>query len=123
MLSPNHFTRGAAVALSLGAIAVPAASARPARFEPVQAQARHATVAATPPARYARQDKQLVSLAPANNASAAAPAAISGSGFDWGDAGIGAAGGLAISIVAVGGAVGLSHRRTRKAGTPAAVVG
>jgi hypothetical protein len=40
-------------------------------------------------------------------------------GFDWGDAGIGAAAGLAISLVAVGGVLVVSRRRT----PPAAPVG
>jgi hypothetical protein len=37
------------------------------------------------------------------------------SGFDWGDAGIGAAGGLALSMVGLGGALAVSQRRTRRA--------
>jgi hypothetical protein len=36
-------------------------------------------------------------------------------GFDWGDAGIGAAGGLALSMVGLGGALAVSQRRTRHA--------
>jgi hypothetical protein len=32
-------------------------------------------------------------------------------GFDWGDAGIGAAAGLAVSLVAAGGALAVSRRR------------
>jgi hypothetical protein len=36
------------------------------------------------------------------------------SGFDWGDAGIGAAGGLAISIVGLGGGLAASQRRARR---------
>jgi hypothetical protein len=39
------------------------------------------------------------------------------SGFDWGDAGIGAAGGLALSMVGVGGALALSQHRTRHTAT------
>ena len=34
------------------------------------------------------------------------------SGFDWGDAGIGAAGGLALSMLALGGTLAVSQRRT-----------
>ena len=42
------------------------------------------------------------------------------SGFDWGDAGIGAAGGIAISLLTGAGALALSHRRGRRAaGSPA----
>jgi hypothetical protein len=35
-------------------------------------------------------------------------------GFDWGDAGIGAAGGLALAMVGVGGAVAVSQSRARR---------
>lgn len=35
-------------------------------------------------------------------------------GFDWGDAGIGAAGGLALSMLGLGGALVVSQRRTRQ---------
>ncbi len=38
------------------------------------------------------------------------------SGFDWGDAGIGAAGGLALSMIGLGGALAVSQRRTRHTG-------
>lgn len=37
-------------------------------------------------------------------------------GFDWGDAGIGAAGGFALSMIALGGAVAASGRRPRHPG-------
>jgi hypothetical protein len=37
-----------------------------------------------------------------------------GSSFDWGDAGIGAAGGFALSMIAVGGAVAATQRRDRR---------
>lgn len=35
-------------------------------------------------------------------------------GFDWGDAGIGAAGGIALSILGIGSALAASGRRTRR---------
>jgi hypothetical protein len=34
-------------------------------------------------------------------------------GFDWGDAGIGAAGGFALSMIAIGGVLAVSQHRTR----------
>jgi hypothetical protein len=37
------------------------------------------------------------------------------SGFDWGDAGIGAAGGIALTMIALGGTLAVSRRRTRRA--------
>ena len=36
------------------------------------------------------------------------------SGFDWGDAGIGAAGGIALAMIALGGTLAVSRRRTRR---------
>jgi hypothetical protein len=35
-------------------------------------------------------------------------------GFDWGDAGIGAGGGVALSMIAVGGVLASSQRRSRR---------
>lgn len=40
------------------------------------------------------------------------------SGFDWGDAGIGAAGAVALAMLGVGGVLVISHRRPRRAATP-----
>ena len=54
-----------------------------------------------------------------------APAAIvrvgtPSSGFDWGDAGIGAAGGFALSMLALGLVLVVSQHRARRSGHPAA---
>ena len=46
----------------------------------------------------------------------AAPAPPSPSGFDWGDAGIGAGGTLAVIAIAVGGTVLVTRRRSTRAG-------
>lgn len=105
-----------------------------------------------PPVAYWRQEKQFISSRPSpsyTNTVAVAPsemgqtgaaaaylaahrlqapgqhrttAASSSSTFDWGDAGIGAAGGLVIAI-GVGGGLVLSHRRYRTTGTSAVVTG
>jgi hypothetical protein len=42
-------------------------------------------------------------------------------GFDWGDAGIGAAGALGLSMLALGLALAVSQRRTRRAKQPTAI--
>jgi hypothetical protein len=42
-------------------------------------------------------------------------------GFDWGDAGIGAAGGFALTLLCVGGALAVSQRRGRRSSRSAAV--
>jgi hypothetical protein len=41
-------------------------------------------------------------------------------GFDWGDAGIGVAGGVALSMIGLAGALAVSQRRTRRSKGPAA---
>jgi hypothetical protein len=43
--------------------------------------------------------------------------------FDWGDAGIGAAGGLAIAMLGVGGGLALSQRRSRRTATTTLATG
>ena len=59
----------------------------------------------------------------ANNSVGSAPASTPptivhlttpSAGFDWGDAGIGAAGGVALSILGIGSALAISGRRTRR---------
>jgi hypothetical protein len=42
-------------------------------------------------------------------------------GFDWGDAGIGAAGGIALTVLCIGGGLAVWQRRGRRSGRPAAV--
>ena len=58
-----------------------------------------------------------VAATAANNASAP-QAVVRGhapqSGFDWGDAGLGAAGGMALFVIAAGGAFAVSQRRSRR---------
>jgi hypothetical protein len=44
-------------------------------------------------------------------------------GFDWGDAGIGAAGGVALSMIGLGGALVVSGQRTRRARPTKAMIG
>jgi hypothetical protein len=41
------------------------------------------------------------------------------SGFDWGDAGIGAAGALGLSLIGLAGGLAVSHRRARQTGSTA----
>lgn len=96
MFSPQSVAKGTAIALTLGAIAAPAASAGPIQDQLVM-QLRH-----TP---------------------AVQPATSTTDGFDWGDAGIGAAGGVVVSILGVGGASALSQRRTRRTVTSAIATG
>jgi hypothetical protein len=85
----------AALALALGALAPAAAAARP----------QLDTGAAT---HTRSQPIPIVRVITPN------------SGFDWGDAGIGAAGGLALAMLGVGGTLALSQRRPRHPNGPPA---
>jgi len=107
----------ALLVLSLAAASAPIASARPADFAPAS---KH-----VPASVYNRQDKSIVpSTAPTTIAgitkTTAPPAVVTvqapASGFDWGDAGIGPAGVLALALICLGGALAASQRRTRRAG-------
>jgi hypothetical protein len=102
----------AAIILSLAASA-PAASARPADIFPPSHQ--------SPAAVYSRPDRTIIPVtapyvgAAANTTAPPVVARVQApqSGFDWGDAGIGAAG-LALSAIGIGGAFAVSQRRSRR---------
>jgi hypothetical protein len=86
---PNqHFKSAAAVALAVGAIAPAAATAA------IPVDSGGATLT--------RPQSQIVHIT--------TPA----SGFDWGDAGIGAAGGVALAMLGLGGGLVISNHRTRR---------
>ena len=84
MLPTRHIKKATALALALGATVPAAASAKPIGPDP------------TP---FTTQTTPIVRVT------------VPASGFDWGDAGIGAAGGLAITMLGVGGALVVSQRR------------
>jgi hypothetical protein len=128
MTTTRRITTTAVALLSLAAAGAPAASARPADFVPAGKQA--------PAAVYSRSDKSMVYSQPDKSmlptsataggdflAPAAPPPVVRAqvvraqapkSGFDWGDAGIGAAG-LALLVIGIGGAFAVSQRRSRRA--------
>jgi opacity protein-like surface antigen len=88
MLPKHPIKKTAALAVALAAIAPAAAAAKP-----VGPDTSSYTATAPPPI-------QVVHVS--------AP-----SGFDWGDAGIGAAGGLALSMLGLGAALTITQRRPR----------
>jgi hypothetical protein len=96
MSSPQRITKVTAVALALGAIAAPAASAGPIA-DGLALQPRHSAP-----------------LTPIPTSPKVVQVSNPSDGFDWGDAAIGAGGGVALSILGVGGALALSQRRTHK---------
>jgi hypothetical protein len=103
MTTTHRTATTALLVLSLAATGVPTASARP-------GSATH-----HPGAVYSRQDKSV--LPPNDPPPAVVRISSPGGGFDWGDAGIGAAGGFALSIIGIGGALVVSQRRTRPSDT------
>jgi hypothetical protein len=112
-VTTTHRSTAALLALSLATAAPPVASAK---FLPPDPP-----TTATAAAVYSHPDKSLVpvdSSAPFTGPSSRprvppAVVQIHSNGFDWGDAGIGAAGGLALSMIALGGGLAASQRRTR----------
>jgi hypothetical protein len=109
MCRDHYLKRALAVTLVLGAIAATAASADGAqrgwvvRPNPDQQAAQRAHAAAPRPAQPSwvvrpNADQQTPVSAPATIVRVSATA----SGFDWGDAGIGAAAGVALSMLALG---------------------
>jgi hypothetical protein len=97
MLPNRQIKTAAALALALATIGPAAASARPIDGNPLHTTTTRSQT--TPIVRV---------IAPQN-------------GFDWGDAGIGAAGGLALSMLGLGGALVISsQRRASRHNIPAA---
>jgi hypothetical protein len=118
MSKSHRITTTAAVVLALAAVGTPAATAG----SPDAAVATATRPA--PAAVYSRQDKSIIPVssrstsADASTEQAVVRVQTPPSGFDWGDAAIGAAGGFALSLIAVGGALAVSQRRGRGAITP-----
>jgi hypothetical protein len=114
-MTPTYrITTTAAAVLAVAAATVPVATARPLEDPALAANPAPTTV-------YSRPDKTEIPATPHG----ARPAVISGapqavvriqtqqSGFDWGDAGIGAAGGLALAMLGLGGGLVISQRPRR----------
>ena len=103
----------AAIILSLVAAGARRATARPADSFPPTHQ--------SPAGGYSRPDRTMIPVtapyvgAVAKTTAAPVVARVQApqSGFDWGDAGIGAAG-LALSVIGIGGAFAVSQRRSRR---------
>ena len=120
MTTTHRISTTAVLIVSLAAAGAPAASAKHVEDAATAANPTPATV-------YSRQDKSIVP-ATSPSTTAASPAKVSAqpvvtvqapaNGFDWGDAGIGAAAGFALSMIGLGGALAVSQRRTRRAPTP-----
>jgi hypothetical protein len=113
MTTTNRISTTAAVILSLAATGAPTAAA-------TGSGTASATTANQAPARvYDRNDKTMIPVTtPASAPQAVVRIQTPPSGFDWSDAGIGAAGGLALAMLGVGGALAVSQRRPRGTAKP-----
>lgn len=135
MSNTRRFTTSAALVLSLATSALPgavtpqvasAATPSPAVYSRQDKQLVQLESAASQRALvYSRQEKSLqpsksrstAAVATAGKVSSSQPAVrieTAKSGFDWGDAGIGAAGGVALAMLGLGGALAVSQRRPRR---------
>jgi hypothetical protein len=116
-MTPTHRITSTAAILTLAASA-PGAVAPLDAFAATPTHPAAATV-------YSRQDKSLTPVSSPTTPARAiatkvlAPQAVvrvqvPQGGFDWGDAGIGAAGGVALAMLGVGGALVVSQQRARR---------
>jgi hypothetical protein len=116
MTTTHRISTTAVLVLSLAAAGAPTALAK---------HVEDPATAANPPATvYSPQDKSIgPATSPSTTAgntakvSAASPVVrvqAPANGFDWGDAGIAAAGGVALLIIGLGGALAVSQHRTRR---------
>jgi hypothetical protein len=116
MTTTHRMTATAAVIVSLAAAGAPTAIAGPVGVDTATAANQ------APAAVYSRPDKSLIPVTTPYGAripqsSAQQPIVriqTPQSGFDWEDAGIGAAGGVAIAMLGLGGALVVSNRRPRR---------
>lgn len=127
-MTHHRATTTAAIILSLAAAGAPTASAMPAGAEPGGTRPpalvySYPDKAMIPPAASVRSSGRSYNAADVNAyghtlaghaPSVAVASAGPRTGFDWGDAGVGAAGGLALSIVGLGATLAASHRRNRR---------
>ena len=108
MTTTHRISTGVALALALGTSATPAVA------RPLDLNANGSYVPAGSPSMVSQTGRptQSVSTPPT-----IVRVTAGNSGFDWGDAGIGAAGGIALSMVGLGGALALSQNRARRSTT------
>ena len=112
MTTTHRITTTTAVILALTAAGAPTATAT------VSATTPTTTTDQTPASVYDRPDKSMIPVTtPASAPQAVIRIQTPPNGFDWGDAGIGAAGGLALATIGLGGALVVSQRPRRSRGT------
>jgi len=119
-MSHRLFTNTAALGLTVAAMAAPVAAAGSADLRSPDAvdAARAAAVQnaqdhRSPDTRDAASGRGTFSAPRVTVVRVAQPSQVTSGGFDWGDAGIGAGGVLALVLIAVGGSLMVTHRRHR----------
>jgi hypothetical protein len=125
MILKHYRFRGLALAVVIAALLAPAASARAIdqvspQTQPAQQRQQVSTPPTLPqPAQYSSFSKlphgaQYSSFQPSTPPSEVQVARVAPNpGFDWGDAGIGAGAGVALTMIGLGGLLVLSSRRNR----------
>lgn len=118
MTTTRRITTASALILSVAAAGVTTASARPVGADPVNWGADSG-----PAAVYSQSGKSVAAVSSPSSAGVVAKASVPlapvriqtpPSEFDWGDAGIGAAGGVVLALFGLGGALVVSHRRPHR---------
>jgi hypothetical protein len=112
MTTTQRITTTAAVILSLAAHGAATATASVTSTNPATTDNQ------APASVYDRPDREMIPAAtPGSAPQAVVRIQTPPNGFDWGDAGIGAAGGLALAMIGLGGALVVSQRPRRSRGT------
>ena len=120
-MTPHRFTRSAAIALAIAAVAAPTAAAPTAAAQNPDQAAPGPGIDTqrdlpSPHARDAAEGRGAFSAPDVVVIKVREPETASAGGIDWADAGIGAGGMLGLSLLGIGGALLLVHR---KQATPA----
>jgi hypothetical protein len=120
-MSHRLLTHTAALGLAVAAIAAPAAAAQQDLRSPDAVDAAQTALARghdqqaqdnrSPDARDAAQGRGTFTAPGVTVVKVTQPTETTSGGFDWGDAGIGAGGVLALVLIAIGGALMVTHRR------------
>ena len=119
-MSHRLFTHTAAVGLAVAAVSAPVAVAgtvdlrSPDAVDAARAAAVHNTQDyRSPDTRDSAAGRGTFNAPRVTVVRVAQPSQVTSGGFDWGDAGIGAGGVLALVLIAVGGSLMVTHRRHR----------
>jgi hypothetical protein len=113
MRTTTHLTRSIAIALAVGAATAPAAAAQQDLRSPDTREAAQRALQdfRSPDARDSSEGRGMDTAPIVEFVEVAEP-----SGFDWSDAGLGAAGGIGLMLVGTGGAIATVRLRRRQVG-------